>query len=195
MSRGSRVADRQDLVGRRQAITLGSGALGGIVLAGGAYRLLGGGGTPVTDVKAAPAANTVKAADPASLRVGYREVDSQHELVVELVDALEWTMTAKARRPVQQKALLDLVAYVKVHYAFEEALMDAYSLSDAKKHKQVHTEMLEWVGGFVAKFAERKADLDPALIDELRHWLHVHITTNDTPMAKELLAKGVRSAL
>jgi hemerythrin-like metal-binding protein len=192
------VADRQDL-GRRQAMTLGTGALGGLVLAGGAFRLLGGSGDgdAVAEVKSAPAANTVKssAAAPVSLRVGYREVDSQHELIVELVDALEWTMTAKARRPAQQKALLDLVAYVKVHYAFEEALMDAYSVTNAAKHKQLHTEMLEWVGGFVAKFADGTGDLTPTLIGDIRHWLEVHITTNDTPMAKELLAKGVRSAL
>jgi hemerythrin len=195
------VARKQGDVGRRQALTLGVGTVGGLAMATAAFQLLDG-EAPRSQAVAATAVTSPSTTTPSpsvpaavSLRVGYGEVDGQHEVVIELVDALEWTMTSSAGRPIQKNALTDLVRYVKVHYAFEESLMATYEVAGADVHKQAHEKMLTWVGGFAEKFDRGSATLTPALIQELRHWLEVHITTNDAPMAKELLAKGVRSAV
>lgn len=190
---GAASSSRPGSVGRREALTWGVSALGAMGVTTVVAHQLGDGGATTS----APMAATSPAAAGAGgvLRVGYGEVDGQHEVVTELVDALEWTVTSRSSRALQQHALTDLTRYVRVHFAFEQSLMDTYDIANADQHRTAHQKMLTWVSDVAAQFAKGSLTITPSLIGEIRHWLEVHIATHDVPMARELLAKGVRSAM
>lgn len=187
--------DEVPYVRRRQFFTTAVAVIGGVALAGETYRLMGDVGTsPGTSDLVGPPAPAEPPQDPALL-VGHGEIDAQHQLITELLDIVEDTMTFGQSRPAQAAALGELTACVKVHHAFEESLMDAYHLSGSAAHKAAHQAFLKQITDFCTRFDAGDANLTPDFIAGLRSRLAEHTAGEDAGLAAQLKAKGVRSAV
>lgn len=130
-----------------------------------------------------------------SLVLGSRELDAQHKRLLELIDQLEEVLRLGQSRRKQVAALTDLMAWTKVHFAFEESLMDNYGLTASATHKAHHREFLDQVRMVTMKLTAGTADLTPQLIDALRSWQKAHIVRDDLRLVNELNAQGVPLAL
>jgi hemerythrin-like metal-binding protein len=128
------------------------------------------------------------------LQLGFGDIDAQHERLVELVNQLDDAMRAGHGRDVVGRVLNDLVEYTVFHFAFEEKLMDQYGISSTQAHKAEHKQLMADVGAFKTTFEAGSAPLTTELMAFLRDWLSNHILRTDKALAKELLAKGAKSA-
>lgn len=195
---------------RRQLLTSVL-ALGGLGITGWvASRVAGEGNAAITpsppataDVAPAGVVNggqtstaaAVNGAQPASVVLNYGEIDDQHDRVGELIDQVEEAMRSGASRRKQAAALNDLLAWTKVHFAFEEALMDTYDLAGTSAHKANHRAFVAKLGAFVKSFVSGKADLTPDVISMVRTWHRDHIASDDQHLVNELNARGIPSAV
>ncbi|HET9657683.1 MAG TPA: bacteriohemerythrin [Kineosporiaceae bacterium] len=195
--------DREPSPRRRQLLTAAA-ALGTLGVATGLTRLLSDEGTPAqsavgsADTPATPAAASAAQSVPPSAGqgaiTGYGEIDGQHDVVLNLLQRLAETARTGSRAD-QAKALGELVTYVRVHFSFEESLMDGYQIASAAKHKANHKAFLTQVTGFATKFKAGTANVDDSLLVMMHTWLMDHITHDDTELAKALNEKGVQSAV
>jgi len=128
------------------------------------------------------------------LQLGYGDIDAQHERLVELVNQLDDALRAGRGRDVMGQVLDDLIQYTGYHFAFEERLMDQYGINSSAAHKAEHRKLIEDVSGFKTAFDAGSAVVSTELMSFLRTWLSDHILKTDKALAKELLAKGARSA-
>jgi hemerythrin len=128
--------------------------------------------------------------------LGNGELDSQLKRLFELVDQLDDVVRSGRSRRRQAMVLADLVAWTKVHFTFEESLMDNYGLSGSAAHKAHHRAFFsQFFGTFVKKFTAGTADLTPELIGKLRSWLEDHMVHDDLALVNGLRARGVPSAV
>jgi hemerythrin-like metal-binding protein len=128
------------------------------------------------------------------LQIGYADIDAQHERLVGLVNQLDDAMRAGHGRDVVGQVLDDLIQYTVHHFAFEERLMDQYEISSSAAHKAEHKTLMADVTSFKATFDAGSAAVSTELMSFLRNWLSNHILKTDKALAKELLAKGAKSA-
>jgi hemerythrin-like metal-binding protein len=128
------------------------------------------------------------------LQLGYADIDAQHERLVELVNQLDDAMRAGHGRDVVGGVLNELIRYTVYHFAFEEKLMDQYGVGSAAVHKAEHKKLVADVGAFKSKFDSGSAVVTTELMTFLRNWLSGHILKTDKTLARELSAKGARSA-
>jgi hemerythrin-like metal-binding protein len=126
-------------------------------------------------------------------KLGFGDIDQQHQRLVEIVNELHDAMVQKDR-PSVSKVLNELVRYTVSHFAFEERLMDQYGISTAAAHKAEHKKLVADVSEFKAKFDAGAATVTTELMAFLSDWLRNHILKTDRGLARELLAKGVKSA-
>lgn len=128
------------------------------------------------------------------LQIGYGDIDAQHQRLVELVNQLDDAMRSGKGRDVVGHVLTELINYTVSHFAFEERLMDQYGLPSTAAHKAEHKKLVADVGAFKAKFDTGAASVTTELMSFLRNWLSNHILKTDKALAKELIAKGAKSA-
>jgi hemerythrin len=128
------------------------------------------------------------------LQLGYGDIDEQHKKLVELVNSLDDAMRAGKSREVLGGVLDELIKYTQFHFAFEEKLMDQYNISTTGAHKAEHQQLISDVATFQTKFEAGSASVSTELMSFLRTWLSDHILKTDKALAKELLAKGAKSA-
>jgi hemerythrin-like metal-binding protein len=122
----------------------------------------------------------------ASFETGIPEIDSQHQRLVELVNALASHLAFQSDAPTLIRILDELEDYVTLHFRTEEAIWHRHLEGDALEvaHGQSHE-------GFVRKVRELRARVDSMSIDDafeeilsyLSHWLAIHILEADRRMA------------
>ncbi|MBF0344478.1 MAG: hemerythrin family protein [Nitrospirae bacterium] len=126
-----------------------------------------------------------------SLSVHIKEVDSQHQRLVQLVNDVFDAVNAKKGNDILKKVLNELIDYTKYHFATEERLMNAHDYPERVKHKEEHDDLTKQVLDFQKKFKEGKAMLDILLMNFLKEWLIKHIIGSDKKFGPYLNSKGV----
>lgn len=128
------------------------------------------------------------------LEIGYGDIDVQHKRLVELLNALDDAHRAGKDKEGVAKVLDDLIKYTQFHFAFEEKLMEKYGVPSSAAHRVEHQKLITEVGAFRQKFAAGSATVGSELMNFLRSWLSNHILKTDKALARELLARGAKSA-
>ena len=120
------------------------------------------------------------------LSTGSTQIDGDHYVLVDLVNALIATMETGQDGKRMAKAMNDLIAYTSEHFGREQALMERIEYVALLAHQTEHTKLL-------AQLVELKAILDaggkinaPAVADFLNDWLRHHILTADMRLAAAL---------
>lgn len=123
-----------------------------------------------------------------ALAVGIRNIDLQHQELIELINALALADDHGHRDIAIDEVLPRLTAYVLFHFGTEEALLPSVSSAHAELHRRQHREFSE----HIARLRESPPDaIDlPALVAYLRGWLVDHIMRTDHDLADLLRAKS-----
>jgi hemerythrin len=114
-----------------------------------------------------------------ALSVSVGEIDSQHKMLVSMVNSLRDAMLNGKGRDVQKVTIEDMVDYATVHFATEEKYMKAFAYPEYAPHKKEHD-------AFTAKALELRGRVQKAgfvltmeILDFLRNWLKNHIQVTD----------------
>jgi hemerythrin len=126
-----------------------------------------------------------------TLSVHIKEIDSQHQRLVELVNKLHDAMKAGRGNDVMGPILSDLVRYTVSHFATEEAYFKKYAYPDFAQHKKEHDDLTVKAKALKASFEKGKMTVSIEVMNFLRDWLSSHILGSDKKYGPYLNGKGL----
>ncbi len=110
---------------------------------------------------------------------GIKKVDSEHQMLVELINKLEKAMSNGDSNKVIGNVLKDLVDYVKIHFKSEEEVMKKIGFPDLKRHQNLHKDLVNDVARILIDFKNGKTWTAEELSGFLHMWLLDHILEED----------------
>ena len=125
-----------------------------------------------------------------TLATGVRQIDLQHQELIEMINELEWAHGAGREADALDDILPRLAAYVLFHFGTEEALMPAAAIYPAAgNHRRQHQEFANQIAALRNR-PVAAIELD-SLIAYLKSWLVEHIMKIDQELARYISAKSV----
>jgi hemerythrin-like metal-binding protein len=121
-----------------------------------------------------------------SLMVNYEPIDSQHQRLVALINALHDAMTASKGRDVLASTFDGLIDYTRSHFASEERLMVLRAYPGYISHKKEHDLITRQVIDLRARFEAGEAVITVTVMKFLKEWLSNHILTVDKQLGAYL---------
>jgi hemerythrin len=122
-----------------------------------------------------------------NLATGVRQIDLQHQELIELINELEAACTAGHQAEALEEVLPRLGAYVLFHFGTEEAMLPSIPTEHAQKHRAQHAE-------FSARVAALRVapGTNPdlcAFTEYLKRWLVDHIMKTDHELGRLMLER------
>jgi len=112
------------------------------------------------------------------LNTGIREIDRQHQRIIEYLNQLDELRKSGHARKTISMVLEETIDYTVSHFVFEEGLMEKAGYHFTDLHRMVHDV-------FIRKLKALKAQFDAGedIVEELRgllsRWLFNHIRSED----------------
>jgi len=123
--------------------------------------------------------------------VGIASIDQQHIKLINMINQLHTAIDYSTGYEFEREVLDELVNYTKIHFKFEEGLMEETEYPDFEPHKAQHEKMIKKVEQVLAEY---KQDPDTAMSNAatfLQEWLINHINGTDKQYSSFLIEKGV----
>lgn len=107
------------------------------------------------------------------LSVGVKEMDDQHKIIIQKINALVDAMDSKDFLKIRT-AFDSLATFTVKHFKEEEEMMEKSKFEGIATHKIIHQQLLSQVGEFDKQVSDKT--LVPAKLEGfLRVWLTSHI--------------------
>jgi hemerythrin len=120
------------------------------------------------------------------LDTGVAEVDVEHQLQVQLIEAVKGAVSARRDRATVSALLEQLQDASSIHFMSEELMMRLHAWPRYQAHVEAHGRLLE-------DLATLRRDLETGLavehvvaLDQLQSWLTDHIRVMDRAFAREV---------
>jgi hemerythrin-like metal-binding protein len=123
--------------------------------------------------------------------VNVKLFDVQHRRFVRMIARLEAAMGRGTAAQELTELLTDLAAYVKEHFATEEAVMKAYDYPWRDHHVAQHQQACAVLDRLQSRCASGEAALSVEVLAHLREWLEQHIVGTDKLYTEHLNARGL----
>jgi hemerythrin len=123
--------------------------------------------------------------------VNIREIDEQHQKLLELVGNLHAAMLQGQGKQTLGKVLDGVVAYAANHFATEERLMKAYGYPEYDEHRTIHQKMTQKVLDIQKHYHQGKVNITLETMKFLEDWVAKHIMGTDKKYSPYLNEKGV----
>ena len=127
-----------------------------------------------------------------AFRVGVKELDDQHRLLFSLVNDLSEIIgkTGKIEGHDEQKK--ELLAFARVHFQSEEALMEAHDYPRRDVQRKEHGDLLARLERFAGEGERRARPRAQTSVDYLKDWLIRHVLLEDLKYRDFFEQKGLR---
>lgn len=125
------------------------------------------------------------------LSTGIREIDKQHEKLVEQINVLHSAMRERKAKEVLGKILEELKAYTKYHFSTEEKAFERYNFSDKISHTKKHNDLIKQLDEIIDQYKAGSLAISINLLDFLHKWVSEHIQKDDMKYAPELRGKEI----
>ena len=119
-----------------------------------------------------------------SYSVGIEQIDTQHKVLIRLINELHASMAAGHGNQALGKILDELVRYTEVHFTFEENLLRAKGYAKLAAHHDVHRKLIGEVAELRNKHRANKLTLTLEVMKFLKGWLGDHIMVHDQAYAR-----------
>lgn len=126
-----------------------------------------------------------------ALSVNIRNIDLQHQRLVDMINKLHESMKKRESNSVLSAILNDMVAYTLVHFKSEEDLFEKYGYPAWLEHKREHEQFIKKVEEFVSEFKSGNKILSIEVLNFLTGWLSQHIKIQDKAYTNFLNDKGI----
>jgi hemerythrin len=127
--------------------------------------------------------------DSGGIGVGEQEMDSEHDLLLGVVHALEKAMDAAPRAQVEE-LLQQLSELSRVHFATEEILMRLHAYPEFAAHQLEHARLVDQIEQVRAEFAKGRVQPTRSFASALHHWFTEHIRNHDLALARHVRESG-----
>lgn len=106
-------------------------------------------------------------------------VDSQHKVLVGIINDLHQAMVSGHGKDQPGKNLTNLITHTKGHFSTEEQMMQQKGYPDYARHKAEHGNLTKTVIDFQKKFQNNEVGLTLEVMNFLKDWLGKHIMESD----------------
>ena len=127
-----------------------------------------------------------------TLSVGVRQIDEQHQQLIQLINDLNSAMKSGKGKDVLAQTLKGLADYTVNHFKVEEDYFDRFSYPDRFIHKRAHSEFVAKVDGFKASLENGQLALSVQVMTFLSQWLLQHIQGADKKYSTFFAAQGLK---
>jgi hemerythrin-like metal-binding protein len=126
-----------------------------------------------------------------SFSVGVRKIDSQHTVLVDILNDLHTAMMNGQAQSLTGPLLHKLADYAHTHFADEEAMMEAARYPGLDDHKIKHRELVKQVEDYILRYNKGDITLNLKLLDFLSDWFANHIQKEDMAYSACLIQHGM----
>lgn len=119
---------------------------------------------------------------------GIRQIDLQHQELIDLINALEMAHAHGQRQAALDEVLPSLNAYALFHFTTEEAMMPRRAGAHAEHHRHQHRVFTDRIEALRQIPAEH-VDLTE-LIAYLKQWMIEHIMKTDRELAQLIIGNS-----
>ncbi len=124
-----------------------------------------------------------------NLSLGDAAIDSDHKRMIDLSNRLHFMTLAGDDTEAVSEVLAELLTYVRVHFAREEAMMRRCRYPGLRDHQRCHREFASRLRSFVADFEADPELFDmSAFYDFVAEWMLVHVLDEDMKLVPFLQA-------
>jgi hemerythrin len=123
--------------------------------------------------------------------LGISFADVQHKQLADSINRLHRTLLNAQDRPVVGRAMEELFAYSKAHFAAEEKVLRSYGYPDFVAHHSEHECMAFAVLELYQKLMSRELLMNSYSVSFLKEWLSAEILSADSKFTPFLKGKGV----
>ncbi len=127
------------------------------------------------------------------LSVGIDEIDSQHKVLVDLVNEMHEAIHQRRGSDVVRDVLTKLAEYTKIHFAVEESLMRILGYQGYEEHKDQHEELIHNMMDLQQKVDSGRTAIGFELMHFLKIWLTKHIMESDQQYSQHFVDAGVKA--
>lgn len=130
------------------------------------------------------------------MSVGHAVLDSDHQILINLVNQLHDAMDTGQSRQVVGSVINVLAEYVEHHFRREEAVMAEAGVPDTEGHLRQHRALEDRVRALRDRYrAGEHAALDDEVVALLKKWLTDHILVADKSYKAWVEAAAASAAL
>jgi len=122
---------------------------------------------------------------------GYRGIDGEHHLQMELLDAFVRAVADGRDRGTIDEILDRLIDYTKMHFSSEQLLMRLYQYPRFQDHLEDHDQTIERLQALREAHAAGDRTLALETADVLSEALRAHIHSSDRALGHFLVRLGV----
>ena len=126
-----------------------------------------------------------------ALSVNIKEIDTQHQRLVDLVNKLHDSMKSGKGNDILGPILSDLVRYTVSHFATEERYFQKFAYPEFQQHKKEHDDLAQKAKVLKASFEQGKQTISIEVLNFLKDWLSKHILGSDKKYSPFLIGKGL----
>ena len=128
-----------------------------------------------------------------SMSVGVDILDDDHKRIMVLINKLHEAMLEGKGKKLLGEIFDGLIAYIKLHFDSEEALLEQNNYPDVSAQKSMHREMDQKVQSIAQQFRDDPDSVRPMeVLCFLRDWWVDHIMNSDQKYTAFLHEQGVR---
>ncbi len=114
-----------------------------------------------------------------ALRTGIEEIDSQHEVLIDIHNELVEAMQKNHGNRVMNEILARLFQYSKEHFQDEEALLEAHHYPELQKHRQRHLDLVKSIRRYIFRHTRSGERITHEMVDFIGKWITDHIMVED----------------
>jgi hemerythrin len=123
--------------------------------------------------------------------VGVAEMDSQHQVMVEIINRLHDAMRA-GKGSVELKGIIaEMVKYTDFHFSSEEKLLQANHYPELTKQKAEHAGFERKVAEFQEQVVSGKLAMSIEVLNFIKSWWTNHIQGEDQKYSAHLAKKKI----
>jgi hemerythrin len=115
--------------------------------------------------------------------VGVQEIDTEHDLLLGVIRALEKAVDTAPRSHVEA-LLQQLSEFTRVHFATEEIMMRLYAYPEFARHQLEHARLVEQIDQVRGEFAQGHVQPTRSFASALHHWFTEHVRSHDVALAR-----------
>lgn len=123
--------------------------------------------------------------------VGVKEIDFQHQKLIELVNNLHEAMKQGKGKDMMSKVLQTLIDYTASHFGTEEKYMTEFKYPQFSSHKLEHEKFVKKVLDFQNDYNSGKLAITLDVMTFLKDWLVSHIQGTDKKFGPFFNEKGL----
>ncbi|MGL1901406.1 MAG: bacteriohemerythrin [Fibrobacterales bacterium] len=126
-----------------------------------------------------------------SLSVGVDEFDSDHQVLIGMINDLNLAMSEGKSKDALGKIIDGLLDYTEYHFGNEERNFKKYDFPDAESHTALHKVFVDKIATFRDDVASGRAMVSKDIMVFLKEWLIKHIMGVDRQYTKFFNERGI----